>query len=232
MSTNTKKKAVGYTRISTETQEKNTSLETQKAAIAQYCEASGIECVRIYQDIGSGSDTENRPEYKAMLKAVKSKSIDSVVALRLDRVGRNTIEILRLLDTLKTRSCALELIELPINCHSPVGRLIVTILAAVAELERYLILERTTTGRRLKDNKGGYAFGAPQFGWIPREGELIPEMIEQEIINYIRKWNRAGWSLREMAKRLTSLKMPTKRGGNWHPSIISKILKRLKGEKP
>lgn len=228
MSTNSQKKAVGYVRVSTESQEKNTSQETQKQAIEQYCELSGIECLRIYADVGSGADTEQRPEYKAMLKHIKAnKNIDCVVALRLDRVGRNTIEILRLLDTLKARSCGLEIIEMPIDPHTAVGRLIFTIMAAVAELERHLILERTSAGRRAKEAAGGYAYGAPAFGWLAKAGEIIPDLVEQEIIQYIRRWHRSGWSLREMAARLTGLKIPTKRGGKWHPSIVSKILKRL-----
>lgn len=229
MSINHQKKAVGYARISGESQEKNTSLDTQKEAIAQHCAASGMECLRIFTDIGSGADTENRPQYTAMLKLIRStKSINCVVALRLDRVGRNTIEILRLLDTLKTRSCALQLVEMPIDPHTPVGRLIYTIMAAVAEFERQLIQIRTATGRQAKDADGGYAYGAPAFGWMARAGELLPDLVEQEIIQYVRKWNRAGWSLRDMAAKLTALKFPTKRGGAWHPSIISKIIKRLK----
>lgn len=228
MSTNEQKKSVGYVRVSAESQEKNTSLETQEAAIMQHCAASGSEPLRIFKDVGSGADLDDRPEYKAMIKFVKArKDINAIVAVRLDRIGRSALEILRLLDTLKARSCALEIIEMPIDPHTPVGRLIFTIMAAVAELERYLILERTATGRQAKDAAGGYAYGAPAFGWLARAGELMPDLLEQEVIQYLRRWYRAGLSLREMARKLTALKLPTKRGGAWHPSIISKILRRL-----
>lgn len=219
---------IGYVRVSAESQEKNTSLETQEAAIMRHCAEQGVEPGRIYRDIGSGADLDERPQYREMIKYIKTrKDIYAIVVSRLDRVGRNTIEILRLLETLKARSCLLQIVDFPIECHSPVGRLILTIMAAVAELERHLIAERTSLGRQAKDAAGGYAFGAPAFGWLARAGELMPDLIEQEIIQYVRRWHRSGLSLREMARKLTSLKMPTKRGGEWHPSIISKILRRL-----
>ena len=231
MSINPEKKAVGYARISSDSQEKNSSIDTQKAAIAQHCASSGIECLRIFVDVGSGADLDDRPQYKAMLKFLKShKNIHAVVALRLDRLGRDTITILQLVDflgRLKPLPVALDLIDFPIDCHTPIGRLIITILAAVAELERYMIAVRTATGRLSKDAAGGYAFGAPAFGWLAKAGEMMPDIVEQEIIQYIRRWHRAGWSLRDMAKKLTALKLPTKRCGAWHPSIISKIIRRF-----
>lgn len=228
MSTNDEKKAVGYVRVSAESQEKNSSIEVQTAAIVEHCAASGIAPLRIFQDTGSGADLDDRPQYKAMIKFIKArKDIHAVVALRLDRVGRSALEILKLLDTLKARSCGLQIVEMPIDPHTPVGRLIFTIMAAVAELERYLILNRTASGRRAKEEAGGYAYGAPGFGWLARAGEMMPDLVEQEIIQYIRRWNRAGWSLRDMAKKLTALRLPTKRGGAWHPSIVSKIIKRF-----
>lgn len=190
-----------------------------------------MECLRIFVDIGSGADLDDRPQYKAMLKFIKSrKDIGTLVAVRLDRLARNTITILQLVDflgRLKPLPVALNLIDFPIDCHTPIGRLIITILAAVAELERHMIAIRTATGRLAKEAAGGYAFGAPAFGWMARAGELLPDIVEQEVIQYLRRWNRSGWSLRDMAAKLTALKLPTKRGGKWHPSIVSKILKRL-----
>jgi DNA invertase Pin-like site-specific DNA recombinase len=101
-------------------------------------------------------------------------------------------------------------------------------LAAVAEFERELILSRTTTGRAAKAAQGGFAYGAPPFGWAVIDGELEQIAEEQRVIQLIEKYKSLNWSLRDIAAKLTEQGYKTKRGGAWHPSILAKILGRFK----
>lgn len=204
------------------------SLQVQEDAIRKACDINGWHLADIYIDVGSGADTEDRPEYKRMLTEL-SKG-DAVIAARLDRVARDAKEILSLLDTLKLCSKGLQTLDLPLDPFSPVGRLVFTIMAGVAELERHLILQRTAEGRLAKAEKAGYAYGAPPVGFTSVDGELVPNPTEQRIIGLIRKYHSLGLSLRAIAERLNLAGHKPKRGKKWYASIISRILKRGKSD--
>lgn len=216
-------KVLGYARVSTNDQVDGVSLEFQETAIRQYCQAQGWILTEMFVDVGSGADTENRPEYRRLLKSIKKA--DAVAAHKVDRLGRNAKEVLTLLDYLKALNKPLRVVECPVDPNTAIGRFVVTLMAAVAELERILIIERTSMGRNAKAQKGSYAYGAPPFGWRVHEGELIESPSEQAIIKLIQGWRKLKWSLREIADKLTKDGYKTKRGGRWHASIVSKILK-------
>lgn len=216
-------RAIGYCRVSTKDQSEGMSLGYQEDRITTECKARGWKLLEIFTDIGSGADMENRPEYQRLLKAIKKA--DVIVAHKLDRVARNAKEVLGLLDTLKNSSKGLLIIDMPIDPFSAIGRLVFTIMAGVAELERLLILERTAFGRNTKRERGGYSHGAPPYGYRAEDGELALEPSEQRVITAIRRYRGLRWSLREIANKLTKDGFKTKRGGKWHPSIISKILR-------
>jgi len=215
--------ALGYIRVSTDAQVDGSSLEWQKHRIETYCAEQGWTLVEIFTDVGSGADTEDRPEFKRLMKVIRKHHL--IVACKVDRLGRNAKEVLELLDYLKKLSRGLRVIEFPIDPFNFIGRFAFTMLAGVAELERQLIMERTAMGRVAKSQKGGYAYGAPPFGWRVIEGELVEDSTEQGVIRTIRQLRKWRWSLRDIANRLTSDGFKTKRGGSWHASIISKILK-------
>lgn len=216
-------KALGYCRVSTKEQAEGMSLGYQEDRIASECKSRGWQLVAIYTDIGSGAEADNRPEYQRLLKAIKKA--DVIVAHKLDRIARNAKEILGLLDTLKLASKGLLVIDMPIDPFTAIGRLVFTIMAGVAELERLLILDRTTFGRNRKRETGGYSHGAPPFGYRAESGELAPEPSEQRVIALVRGWHRLRWSLREICQKLTKEGFKPKRGKAWHPSTISKILR-------
>lgn len=221
-------KALGYVRVSTKEQAENTSTGYQEDRITAECSVNGWKLLEIFKDIGSGADTENRPEYQRMLKAIKKA--DVIVAHKLDRVARNAKEVLGLIDYLKSASKKLLIVDLPLDPFTPIGRLVFTIMAGVAELERLLIIERTTIGRYSKRERGGYSHGAPPFGFRAENGELVDEPGEQRVVALIRRYRQLRWSLREIAAKLTKDGYKTKRGGAWHASIISKILRGKKDE--
>lgn len=221
-------KAIGYCRVSTKEQAEGMSLGYQEDRIAAECTVRGWKLLEIYTDIGSGAEAENRPEYQRLLKAIKKA--DVIVAHKLDRVARNAKEILGLLDSLKNASKRLLIVDLPIDPFTAVGRLVFTIMAGVAELERLLIIERTTFGRSAKRERGGYSHGAPPYGFRAENGELVDEPGEQRVVALIRRYRQLRWSLREIATKLTKDGYKTKRGGAWHASIISKILRGKKSE--
>jgi DNA invertase Pin-like site-specific DNA recombinase len=186
---------VGYLRVSSECQEDNTSLAEQERRIRAYCDAFGHELVTVYKEVGSGKDTENRPVFQAALERVRTE-VDGIVALKLDRIARNCRDVLTLVeDVLQPNKKALVLLDLNVDTSTPTGKMILTVMAAVAELERAQIHERMQGGRKAKASSGGYAYGAPRFGVQAISGELVADDVEQQVIEVIRRHHKSGKSL-------------------------------------
>jgi site-specific DNA recombinase len=220
-------KLVGYVRVSTESQEDNTSLADQQRRIKAYCEAFGHELLEVFVEVGSGKDTENRPQFQAALARLKTDA-DGIVALKLDRIARNCRDVLELVeDVLQPTNKALVLLDLNVDTSTPTGKMILTMMAAVAELERAQINERTQGGRKAKASQGGYAYGSPAFGQQSVEGELVQNDDEQQVIDIIRRHHKSGKSLRAIADYLNQQGYKSKRGGEWKHTSVKTVLDRL-----
>ena len=220
-------KLVGYVRVSTESQEDNTSLADQQRRIRAYCEAFGHELLEVFIEVGSGKDTENRPQFQSALARLKTDA-DGIVALKLDRIARNCRDVLELVeDVLQPANKALVLLDLNVDTSTPTGKMILTMMAAVAELERAQINERTQGGRKAKASQGGYAYGSPAFGQTAVDGELVANDDEQQVIEIIRKHHKSGKSLRAIAQYLNENGYKSKRGKDWQHTSVKTILDRL-----
>jgi site-specific DNA recombinase len=92
--------------------------------------------------------------------------------------------------------------------------MILTVMAAVAQLERDVIKERTQEGRRVKASSGGFAFGSPAFGQHSTEGQLHVNQLEAQVVELIRKHHRSGKSFQQIAIWLNAQGYSPKRGGS------------------
>lgn len=217
-------KLVGYIRVSSESQADNTSLAEQRRRIAAYCEAFGHELVQVFQEVGSGKNAEHRPQFQAALAMVRTQA-DGIVALKLDRIARNTRDVLALVeDTLQLHNKALVLLDLQVDTSTPTGRMILTVMAAVATLERDVINERTQGGRKAKAAQGGYAYGAPKLGQRAVAKALVVDDAETAVIALMKKHRRSGKSFSAIAAWLNAQNIPTKRGKAWHHATVKNVL--------
>ncbi|WP_341305475.1 recombinase family protein [Pseudomonas sp. TMP25] len=133
---------IGYCRVSTEGQ----SLENQRAVL----KANG--CIRIFEEKVSGAKRE-RIELDALLGHLRDG--DTVVVTRLDRLARNTRDLLDIAERLRELGAGLlSLAEPWADTSSPAGKMILTVMAGIADFERSLILERTATGRKAAKARG------------------------------------------------------------------------------
>lgn len=220
-------KLVGYTRVSTVEQADNTSLEDQKTRILSYGVAMGHEVVNCFPEVASGKQTGNRPQFQAAIAILKSGGADGLIVAKLDRLGRNVRDILQFVDEVITPlGKSLVILDLQIDTSTPSGRMVLTMMGAMAEMERSIIRERVERGRQAKADRGGYAFGAPPIGKKAVEGELVPDALEQETIATIFRHRRSGKSPQKIADYLNAQNIPTKRGGTWHHSTVRKVLGR------
>ncbi|MGY0794293.1 recombinase family protein [Azospirillum argentinense] len=138
---------IGYARVSTEDQR----LDLQLAALA----AAGVAEANVWSDKASGVRSD-RPGLAGALKACRRG--DVLVVWRLDRLARSTTELLKIADQLQARGVVLRSLTESIDTGGAVGRLVFTVISAMAEFERNLISERTKAGMaaaRAKGRRGG-----------------------------------------------------------------------------
>lgn len=139
---------VGYTRVSTVSQ----TLDQQNGALA----AAGV--TKTFSDTMSGA-RDDRPGLAALMEYVRQG--DTVVVWKLDRLGRNTLHILETVKTLTDRGVTLISTTDGIDSSTAAGRMVIGVLASMAEFERELVKERTAL-KRATSRANGTKFGRPR----------------------------------------------------------------------
>jgi DNA invertase Pin-like site-specific DNA recombinase len=173
-------RAAVYARVSTKEQ----STEAQVGQLTAYCQARGWPDVAVFRDDGISGIRDNRPELDRLRERLASGEFDTIVVSKMDRLGRSLGMILRFWDDAEAAGARVIVIDQGIDTSTPSGRLQRNMLAALAEFERELILERTQAGVAL-----GKKFGAPR---------RIPEHVAREV----QARRAAGESLRQISQRM------------------------------
>lgn len=145
--TKEKTNLIGYIRVSTLPQTKGHELDYQKEAIERYCKAHDINIKKIYQDKGI-SAYKVRPQYeKALEQIINDDSIDGIIVNDLTRFGRSTQELLEHITLIDRKGKKFISIKDSIDISTKTGKLMLTMLSAIADYERETILERMNAGR-------------------------------------------------------------------------------------
>lgn len=140
-----------YARVSTNNGQ---DPEMQLRELRDYCQRRGWEVAQEYVDAGISGAKEKRPELDKLLADAHKRRFDAVVVWRFDRFARSVSHLLRALETF--RSLGIEFVSLSeqVDTSTPTGKMVFTVLGAVAELERSLIAERVRAGLRNAKAKG------------------------------------------------------------------------------
>ena len=220
--------AVGYVRVSTEDQAKEgVSLDNQKSKIKAYCELKDLELREIVEDAGISAKNLRRPGVKKVLRLARRKEIDAVVVYKLDRIFRSTVDALETTKAFDKWGVSFHSIEETLDTRSAMGRFFFTLTAALAEMERRLIGERTKAALAHKRSRNEKTGGDIPFGYDLSHGLLVKNDEEQVVIRIIRRLHGQGLSLRGICTELESEGHKTKRGNDkWHPQSIAHIIKR------
>ncbi|MDP2735966.1 MAG: recombinase family protein [bacterium] len=145
-------RAALYSRVSTTNHSQDPEMQLRE--LREYCQRRGWEVVREYVDLGISGTKEKRPELDRLMADAHRRRLDAVVVWRFDRFARSVSHLLRALETF--RSLGIEFVSLSeqVDTSTPTGKMIFTVLGAVAELERSLIVERVRAGLRNARAKG------------------------------------------------------------------------------
>lgn len=227
-------KAVAYLRVSTGMQVEGYSLDAQLTSIERYARAMDIEIVDTYKDEGkSGKHIAGREDFIRMLNDIEAGTIniDYVIVFKLSRFGRNSADVLTSLQRLQDNGVNLICVEDGLDSSKGVGKLMITVLSAVAEIERVNILEQTMAGRRQKAEEGKWNGGFPPYGYSINEDDiLIIEEKEAEAVRIIYgKYVKDNMGFDSIAKYLNRQginKMPRENGTltSWSSKLVRDII--------
>ena len=182
------RKCVIYIRVSSERQVQGYSLEGQTRYLKQWAEFEGMSVSEIYVEPGkSGKSISGREVFRTMLNDISSRQIetDYVVVFKLSRFGRNAKDILNSLNYLMRYGVHLICKEDGLDSSTAMGRMMITILGAVAEMERENILAQSMLGREEKAKQGGWNGGYAAYGYEVVDGHLVVKEDEAEIVRLI-----------------------------------------------
>ncbi len=185
-----KKKCYIYIRVSTAMQVDGYSLDAQRDKLVKFAEFQDMQIVREYCDAGkSGKNVTGRPEFTQMLQDVADQrdEVDYILVFKLSRFGRNAADVLNSLQYIQDFGVNLICVEDGIDSSKDSGKLTITVLSAVAEIERENILVQTMEGRKQKAREGKWNGGPAPFGYSldSKKSTLLINPKEAEVVRLI-----------------------------------------------
>jgi len=222
----------GYVRVSTESQQREgMSIEAQGAHIRRYCEMRELGDPEMYVDVISGSvPIMKRPMGRELSGEIQMRRIRHLVSAKLDRLFRDTIDCLQTVMPWSKIGVSLHVLDFAgqtIDTSTSMGKMMLTIAAGFAELERNRISERTKAVLDYKRSKGEWVGGSIPYGYsLADDGvHLEPNPKEQEIIEFVYQLREGGCSYHHISAVLESEGFVNRRGNRFSPSGLNRVLK-------
>ena len=200
------KKCYIYMRVSTEMQIDGYSLEAQRERLLKEAEHRDMKVVGEFSDEGkSGKNIKGRPEFQRMMNCIEQRAddVDYVLVFKLSRFGRNTADTLNSLQLMQDYGVNLLCVDDGIDSAGASGKLMISVLAAVAEIERENIQAQTMAGRWQKARDGRWNGGFAPYGYELIDGELVIQEDEAVAVRLIfDKYTNGNMGINAVAKWL------------------------------
>ena len=219
MNTESKGLALLYARVSTVAQAaEGVSLDAQERELLAAAEKAGYTEVELVREEGrSGKSIKGRPKLTSALERLDTSSAVALFVTRVDRLARSTQDFLAIIDRANKNGWRLVLLDLNLDTSTYQGRFVVTIMGALAEMERAIIAERQKDVHRDRRAQGKV--------WGKDIGPT--SKIPLEVMAEMEAMRNAGLSYHAIARELNAREVPTALGGqSWHGSTVRKALKR------
>ena len=210
------------------------SLEAQRTRMRAFAEFNEYEIAGEYEDAGkSGKSIEGRDDFNRMMEDIKTgkDDVSFVLVFKLSRFGRNAADVLSTLQTMQDFGVNLICVEDGIDSSKDAGKLMISVLSAVAEIERENIRIQTMEGRIQKARAGKWNGGFPPYGYSLKDGVL--EINEEEALairTIFEQWVSTDIGANGLAKYLENhgiRKIPRHNGKNplFDAALIRNIIK-------
>ena len=150
----------------------------------------------------------------------------ALVAYSLSRLARSTKDLIEISEEVSKKKGDLVSLTEKIDTTTPMGEMMFTLMAGMAQLERRMIAERTSTSLQHKKATGQKYTNQTPYGFEAIEGRLVQVAQEAEVVAEMQASRTAGNTLQSIADDLNGRGIPTKTGKSWAPATIHLILKR------
>ena len=208
-------------------------LDIQETAIRTWVKDRRYRLLDVFRDEGVSASQEQRDGLEEALSAVRFNGADGMVVSSLDRLARSlTLQEASLQQVWASGGSVFAVDTGEVKADDPddpVRTFVRQILGAVSQLEAGMITRRLRRGREHKAQLGGYAHGAPPYGFRADAGRLVPDPEEQRIVLKMIEMRDTGSSLRDIAADLNDAGVSAKRGGIWHPQTVARVLQATDG---
>jgi DNA invertase Pin-like site-specific DNA recombinase len=214
--------ALLYARVSTQLQVNDgVSLDVQERQLQQAAELAGFTNIELVREEGrSGKSISGRPALTEALKRLDSGEAKAIFVTRIDRLARSTKDFLSIIDRANTNGWRLIMLDLNLDTATYQGRFVVTIMSALAEMERGIIAERQKDVH--KDRRARGVVWGKDMG--PRNTST------EELKDYIVLQRDIGMTYQQIADSLNDKGEPTKNGGKWYPTTVKNIYEFAKAQ--
>lgn len=211
--------ALLYARVSTQLQVNDgVSLDVQERQLQQAAELAGFTNIEIIREEGrSGKSISGRPALTEALKRLDAGDAQALFVTRIDRLARSTKDFLSIIDRANTNKWRLVMLDLNLDTSSYQGRFVVTIMSALAEMERGIIAERQKDVHKDRRARGVV--------WGVDMGPM--NKTPQEIRDRVLLERSQGASLQQIADGLNADGIPTQNQRRWYPTTVKNLLEHL-----
>ncbi|GIW07539.1 MAG: serine recombinase [Dehalococcoidia bacterium] len=229
----------GYPRVSTDIQVERDALQNQIQALEAHAAAHGLR-LRLYPEAGLSAKDTDRPQLQELLADVRAGRVRSVVVTKLDRISRSLADLLDLMRLFEQHGVKFISLRDNIDTSGPVGRFMLHILGAIAELERAITAERVAEDMKLRARRGKWNGGLAPYGRRLVDGrlEIIAEEVAvlqrmRQLLHDKRSWRAVALALNREGKRTRGW-APVERDGRvvrkgkppaeWAPETVKRVL--------
>ena len=195
------------------------SLDAQERELKRAAALAGYEEIELLREEGrSGKSIKGRPVLRDALERLDRGDAEALFVTRIDRLARSTQDFLTIIDRASANGWRIVMLDLNLDTSSYQGRFVVTVMSALAEMERAIIAERQKDVHRDRRETGKV--------WGVTLGPKTK--ISQETRDLIDEYREKGLSYREIAEKLDAAGIPPTRGEKWQPSSIYRLVNNLK----
>ena len=224
-----KRRVAGYARVSTDSEEQQTSYEAQVSYYTEYIQKrDDWEFAGVYTDQGiSATNTKHRDGFNRMIADALDGKIDLIVTKSVSRFARNTVDSLTTVRKLKEKGVEVYFEKENIYTLDSKGELFITIMSSLAQEESRSISENVTWGQRKRMADGKVTMPYGRFLGYRKGEDGLPEIVpeEAEVVKLIYKSFMEGLSYYKIAKMLMEREIPAPAGGEkWHRRTVESIL--------
>lgn len=214
-----------YIRVSTEEQAiEGYSISGQRERLKAFCVAQSWETIKFYVDEGISGRSTERPALKKMMRDIEDGLIDVLLVYRLDRLTRSVRDLHDILDFLEKHNCQFRSATEVYDTSTAMGRMFITIVAAIAEWESANLGERVRLGQIEKARQGEWSAPAP-YGFRKNDQkrlEVNPDEIEA--VKLMVRKVKEGYSFRQLSMYMQNTSYKPRRGYKWHIASLLDLL--------